>query len=181
LALAQAAERRREDFDRLQEEAERLRAEQTEGKRKRDALKSRNGHLEASLRELKASVQDLVRKSDNDNALVEALRRQLGRHGEAGNVDHDAADELRRENAELHAQLERQAQIVLQLRQKSLASSCENGLARLGPKSVESSAGERQLVERVRFLEADNAKQQEQVRLLRRQVGLGEDAGGGPP
>mmetsp|Transcript_26403 Transcript_26403/g.59650 ORF Transcript_26403/g.59650 Transcript_26403/m.59650 type:complete len:557 (-) Transcript_26403:50-1720(-) len=181
-ALSQVAEKRREEFERLQEEAERLRGEQAEVKRKRDALKSRNGLLEGQLRELKASLQDLVRKSDNDTALVAALRRQLGRHGanEEGNEEavEQSVEELRQENVELQAQLERQAQIVLQLRQKSLAASCENGSARLGPKSVESSTGERQLIERVRFLEAENAKQQEQVRLFREQ--LGEETGSGP-
>jgi hypothetical protein len=189
--LSQAAEKRREEFERLQEEAERLRGEQAEFKRKRDAIKSRNNHLEGQLRELKASVQDLLRKSENDDALVEALRRQVGRAGGgsvsssgggrgagAGGEPLGAADDrLRQANAELREQIERQAQIVLQLRQKSLAATCESGSVRLGPDSaVESN----QLLERVRFLEADNAKQLEQVRLLRGQLGEDMEASGRP-
>merc|ERR1740121_153958 len=191
-ALTQAAERRREDFDKLQEEVDRLRSDQAEGKRKRDAMKSRNDNLMLQLRELKASVQDLLRKSDNDDALVAALRRQLGRGGPqpagagCGGCDSDLAgppggvEELRRENAELQEQLERQAQIVLQLRQKSIAATCENGSARLGPQSVEAATGERQLVDRVRYLEAENARQLEQVRLYREQLGEDMEAAGRP-
>lgn len=192
-ALTQAADRRREDFDRLQEEVDRLRSDQAEGKRKRDAMKSRNDNLMVQLRELKASVQDLLRKSDNDDALVAALRRQLGRGGSqpagagCGGCDSDLAgppggvEELRRENAELQEQLERQAQIVLQLRQKSIAATCENGSARLGPQSVEAAAGERdRVVDRVRYLEAENARQLEQVRLLREQLGEDVEAAGRP-
>merc|ERR1719203_2128432 len=90
-ALEKAAEKRREELDRLQEEVERLRGEQGEGKRKRDALKSRNGLLEGQLRDLKTHVQTLVQKSENDDALVAALRRQLGRHG--SNPDDPADDD----------------------------------------------------------------------------------------
>jgi len=191
-AIAQAAEKRREEFERLQEEAEKLRGETAEAKRKRDALKSRNGVLEGQLRELKASVQDLVRKSENDDALVAALRRQLGRHGPAGEDGEGAssstrasaaeAEALRQENAELHAQLERQAQIVVQLRQKNLANTCESGSAKLGPRSVESSTGDRQLVDRVRFLEAEQSKHLEQIKLLRERLGesIGDGAAGRP-
>ena len=70
------------------------------------------------------------------------------------------------------------------VRQKALAASCENGSVPLGPKlfgsktlrsshgsmklrSVEASISERQLVDRVRFLEAENAKQGEQLQLLK--------------
>merc|ERR1712187_549548 len=73
---------------------------------------------------------------------------------------------LRREKAELQTQLERQAQIVVQLRQKSLAASCESGAMRLGP---DASVDERSLIERVRYLEAENSKQNEQIRLYRGQ------------
>ncbi|CAE7860589.1 unnamed protein product, partial [Symbiodinium microadriaticum] len=83
----------------------------------------------------------------------------------------DAA--LLQQNAELKAQLERQAQIVLQLRQKALAASCENGSVPLGPKSVEASVTERQLLERLRFLEAENAKQAQQVQLLKAREAVG--------
>merc|ERR1719478_472325 len=89
------------------------------------------------------------------------------------------AESLRRENEELQAQLERQAQIVLQLKQKNLAATCEAGSVRLGPRSVDSQTPTSALSERVRFLEAENAKQVEHVRLLQQQ--LGEDAGPGRP
>ncbi|CAK9010010.1 unnamed protein product [Durusdinium trenchii] len=167
-AVGQAADKRREEFERLQEEVERLRTEQTECKQKREALRSRSCLLETQLRDMKANVQFLLRKSDDDDALVALLRKQLGRE-EAG-VNGDGGDELnylRLQNGELQAQLERQAQIVLQLRQKALAASCENGSVPLGPKSVEASVTERQLLDRVRFLEAENAKQAEQVQLLK--------------
>lgn len=81
LGLEQAADKRREEFEKLQEEAERLRGEHADGKRKRDALKSRNGMLESQLRELRGHVQTLIQKSDNDDGLVAAMRRQLGRCG----------------------------------------------------------------------------------------------------
>jgi len=88
---------------------------------------------------------------------------------------------MRQENVELQAQLERQAQIVVQLRQKNLAATCENGSAKLGPRSVEASTGDRQLIDRVRYLEAENSKQQEQVKLLRGRLGeSAADAAGRP-
>eukprot|EP00930_Biecheleria_cincta_P072452 TRINITY_DN5984_c0_g4_i1.p1 TRINITY_DN5984_c0_g4~~TRINITY_DN5984_c0_g4_i1.p1 ORF type:complete len:531 (-),score=136.74 TRINITY_DN5984_c0_g4_i1:214-1806(-) len=177
-AVAQAAEKRREEFERLQEETERLRTEAAEVKKKRDAMKSRISHLESQLRELKSHAQFLLRKSDDDDSLVAALQQQLGRSGEqihncvsGGGEVTPLLEQLRQEKSELKMQLERQAQIVLQLRQKSLAASCENGSAPLGPKSVESTTSERQLVERIRYLEAENVKQSEQVRLLREQAG----------
>ncbi|CAE8584396.1 unnamed protein product [Polarella glacialis] len=183
-AVSQAADKRREEFERLQEEVEKLRAEQAEAKSKQVALKSRAGLLESQLREMKANSQFLLRKSDDDDALVAAMRRQMGRRAEAGDVEEldeggAAAAELeglRQENEELQGQLERQAQIVVQLRQKSLAASCENGSVRLGPKSAESSVSDRQLIDRVRFLEAENQKAGEHVRLLREQL---EEGGGG--
>eukprot|EP00933_Yihiella_yeosuensis_P051603 TRINITY_DN4957_c0_g1_i2.p1 TRINITY_DN4957_c0_g1~~TRINITY_DN4957_c0_g1_i2.p1 ORF type:complete len:594 (-),score=148.79 TRINITY_DN4957_c0_g1_i2:177-1904(-) len=173
-AIAQAAEKRREEFERLQEEVERLRAEQADCKRKREALKSRSTVLSTQVSELKASTQLLVRKSDDDDALVELLRKQLG--GSSSSRGGESSEEisgLRQQNSELQAQLERQAQIVVQLRQKSLAASCENGSNRLGPRSVEGGTSEQQLIERVRYLEAEAVKQSEQVRLYREQ--LGED------
>jgi len=171
-AVGQAADKRREEFERLQEEVERLRAEQVECKQKREALRSRSCLLETQLRDMKANVQFLLRKSDDDDALVSMLRKQLGREDGAA----DGGDELsylRRQNGELQAQLERQAQIMLQLRQKALAASCENGSVPLGPKSLETSVTERQLLERVRFLEAENAKQAEQVHLLKARGAMG--------
>mmetsp|Transcript_608 Transcript_608/g.1490 ORF Transcript_608/g.1490 Transcript_608/m.1490 type:complete len:543 (+) Transcript_608:110-1738(+) len=184
--LDKAAEKRREEFDRLQEEVERLRGAEAEFKRKREALKSRSGLLEGQLRELKAHVQTLVGKSQNDDALVEALRRQLGRRGEdsregamspSGGSSAEA-ERLKRDNADLNAQLERQALIVQQLRQKTLEQAVENGSTRLGPKSAESGTSERQLIDRVRFLEAENARQTEQVRLMKDRYG---DEGVGRP
>ncbi|OLQ12583.1 hypothetical protein AK812_SmicGene3493 [Symbiodinium microadriaticum] len=152
-AVAQAADKRREEFDRLQEEVEKLRQEQTEAA-------SRAGLLESQLRDLKAHVQFLLRKSDDDDALVSQSDRAGGmlhesKFGVSGlwslkdaefqeAAGSDAA--LLQQNAELKAaQLERQAQIVLQLR------------------SVEASVTERQLLERLRFLEAENAKQAQQA------------------
>eukprot|EP00439_Symbiodinium_sp_Y106_P039436 s272_g4.t2 len=172
-AVAQAADKRREEFDRLQEEVEKLRQEQTECKRKRDALKSRAVLLESQLRDLKAHVQFLLRKSDDDDALVSMLQKQLGREDAEFQEAAGSDAALRQQNAELQAQLERQAQIVLQLRQKALAASCENGSVPLGPKSVEASVTERQLLERVRFLEAENAKQAQQVQLLKAREAVG--------
>jgi len=184
LGLEQAADKRREEFEKLQEEAERLRGEHADGKRKRDALKSRNGMLESQLRELRGHVQTLIQKSDNDDGLVAAMRRQLGRCGITpedlqgpGAAGEGEILELRRQNTELQAQLDKQAQQMQQIRQRNLEATLENGSARLGPKSVESATSDRQLVERVRFLEAENAKQVEQVRLLRKQIG--EEAEGG--
>lgn len=176
-AVAQAAEKRREEFERLQEETEKLRTEAADVRKKRDAMKSRINHLESQLRELKSHAQFLLRKSDDDDGLVALLQQQLGRSGEqagsgvGGGEAAQLLEQLHQEKSELQTQLERQAQIVLQLRQKSLAASCENGSAPLGPKSVESTASERQLVERIRYLEAENTKQSEQVRLLREQTG----------
>jgi len=173
-ALTQVAEKRREEFEKLQEEVERLRNEQGETKRKREALKSRNSLIETQLRELKTHVQLLLRKSDDDDALVAALRRQLGRHGGDGGiaVEHaSGTEDLEQENAELRGQLERQAQIVLQLRQKTMANTIENGSTRLGPKSAEIAASDRQLIERVRYLEVENARCNEQVRLIRERHG----------
>lgn len=175
--IAQAAEKRREEFEKLQEEAEKLRSDASEAKKKREALKSRNGLLEGQLRDLKASVQDLLKKSENDDALVAALRRQLGRHGPGGaeipmgGVSAEEIEVLRQENVELQGQLERQAQIVVQLRQKNLANTCENGSTKLGPRSVEAGTGDRHLVDRCRYLEAENAKQLEQVKLLQARMG----------
>merc|ERR1712224_1189493 len=180
-AVDKAAEKRREEFDRLQDEVEKLRGEQAEAKRKREAWKSRNGMLEGQLKELKAHVTTLVEKSENDDELVSALRRQLGRHGPSMQLDdiNEDAENLRQENEELQAQLERQAQIVLQLKQKNLAASCEAGSVRLGPRSVDPQTPTGALSERVRFLEAENAKHVEHVKLLQHQ--LGEDAGPGRP
>ncbi|CAJ1363058.1 unnamed protein product [Effrenium voratum] len=175
-AVAQAADKRREEFERLQEEVERLRADQAECKQKREALKSRATLLESQLRELKGNMQFLLRKSDDDDALVAMLQKQLGREEDgSGAGTGDELNHMRQQNSELQAQLERQAQIVVQLRQKALAASCENGKVPLGPKSVEASVTERQLVERVRFLEAENAKQAEQVQLLKARGAMGTD------
>merc|ERR1712151_964846 len=78
----------------------------------------------------------------------------------------DDVEALRREKAELQNQLERRAQIVVQLRQKNLNASCESGSVRLGP---DSAVDERSLLERVRYLEVENSKQSEQIRLYRGQ------------
>jgi len=180
-AVDKAAEKRREEFDRLQEEVEKLRGDQGEAKRKREGLKSRNAVLEGQLKEAKAHVLTLVQKSENDDELVAAMRRQLGRHGSSSQVDDENCEEvesLQQENEELQAQLERQAQIVLQLRQKSLASSCDAGSMRLGPITCDTPTSA--LSERVRFLEADNAKHVEHVKILRRELGA-DDAGPGRP
>jgi hypothetical protein len=166
--LLQAAERRREELERLQEETEKLRSEQVEAKRKRDALKARAGLLEGQLRDMKDHVQTLIQKSDNDDELVSALQRQLGRHGSGTGESKDTADTelLRKENLEQQAQLERQAQIILQLRQKCIASSVDSGSARLGPSAPSTPPGA--LVDRVRYLEAENTRQTEHIRLLQR-------------
>lgn len=173
--IIQAAERRREEFDKLQEETEKLRTEVSDLKHKREAAKSRKDILEVQVRELRTHVQTLVAKSENDDALVAAMRRQLGRPGGPSQDPYagsgEDAQELREENAELKAQVERQAQIVLRLQQKNLEKSVEMGSTRLGPQGVEDAASNRELVERVRYLEAENAKQAEQVRLLRRHCG----------
>jgi chromosome segregation ATPase len=180
-AVDKAAEKRREEFDRLQEEVEKLRSDQADAKRKREGLKSRNAVLEGQLKELKAHVTTLVQKSENDDELVSALRRQLGRHGPSMQLDDisEETENLRQENEELQAQLERQAQIVLQLKQKSLAATCDAGSVRLGPRSLDPQTPTGALSERVRFLEAENAKHVEHVKLLQHQ--LGEDAGPGRP
>jgi len=179
-AVSLAAEKRREEFDKLQEEVERLRAEQADAKLKRDALKSRSSMLESQLRELKVHVQTLVQKSENDDELVSVLRRQVGRHGpsEPSVEDDGELDCLRQENEQLQGQLERQAQIVLQLKQKSLADKCDAGSMRLGPLAPETPTNA--VVERVRFLEAENAKQSEHVKLLQRRLGDDETSSGRP-
>lgn len=182
-AVDKAAEKRREEFDRLQEEVERLRGEQAEAKRKREGLKSRNGLLEGQLKEMKVHMTTCVQKSENDDELVAALRRQLGRHGTSMQPEENSEDAegLRQENEELQAQLERQAQIVLQLKQKNLQDTCEAGSVRMGPRSVDAETPASAFVERVRYLEAENAKQIEHVRLLQRQLGEDEAEGPGRP
>jgi len=183
-ALAQAADRRREELERLQEETERLRAEQAESKRKREALKSRTSVLESQLREMKAHVQALLSKSDNDTALVAALRRQLGRSGEEDvealhGAGAEEAEALRLQVAELQEQVERQAQTLLQQRQKSFASLCDSGSLKLGPGA--GGAPSSAITERVRFLEAENMRQAEHVRLLRGRLGDDTESGPGRP
>jgi len=172
-ALRQAADKRREEFEKLQDETEKLRQENGEVKRKRDAAKFRASALEEQLKKLKEHVQVLVQKSEHDDEFVATMRRQLERKGGGGGAGGDGGGDeaLRRENAELQAQVDRQAQIVLQLRQKNLAAACENGSTRLGPQSVEGSTSQGALIERVRYLEAENARQSEQVRLYRSQNG----------
>lgn len=125
------------------------------------------GTLEGQLRDLKGHVQTLVEKSENDDELVSAMRRQLGRGGAAAEAgaDSGAVDDLMREKAELQAQLERQSQIMQQLRQKSLDSTFESGSARLGRSAPSTPPG--QLVDRVRYLEAENTRQTEHIKLLR--------------
>mmetsp|Transcript_2994 Transcript_2994/g.7654 ORF Transcript_2994/g.7654 Transcript_2994/m.7654 type:complete len:531 (+) Transcript_2994:40-1632(+) len=181
--LAAAAEKRREDFEKLQEEVERLRSDQADSRRKREAIKSRATTLEGQVKELKGHVQTLVSKSENDDELVAALRREMGRPPMSANgaapFQADDAEALRREIAELQMQLDKQSHVVLQLRQRNLAASCENGSAKLGPKSAEASISERQLVERVRYLEAENARHTEQVRLLRDKLGEESRPGSG--
>lgn len=133
-SVGHAAGKRREEFERLQEEVEKLRSDQAEKKQKQDALKSRAGVLESQLREMKAHVQTLLSKSDNDDQLVAAFQRQLDRHGgpspehlkrisSAGGSESGEAAELRQQNAELQEQVDRQAQLVLQLRQKNFGVS----------------------------------------------------------
>lgn len=177
--FAQVADKRREEFDRLQEEAEKLRGEQAEAKRKREALKSRNGMLESQLREMKTSIQTLLRKSDDDDILVDMLRQQLDRQGDdgAGHEGRQALAELRRQNQDLRAELDRQANLVVTLKQKSLSSAVENGSARLGPRSAEHGTGSKELIDRVRYLEAENARYSEQIRIFRERH---EDDGGRP-
>eukprot|EP00405_Crypthecodinium_cohnii_P040959 CAMPEP_0206563322 /NCGR_PEP_ID=MMETSP0325_2-20121206/22776_1 /ASSEMBLY_ACC=CAM_ASM_000347 /TAXON_ID=2866 /ORGANISM="Crypthecodinium cohnii, Strain Seligo" /LENGTH=551 /DNA_ID=CAMNT_0054065703 /DNA_START=135 /DNA_END=1790 /DNA_ORIENTATION=- len=175
--LAQAAERRREELERLQEEVEKLRKEEADSKRKRDALKSRTNLLEGQLRELKTHVQTLIRKSEDDDALVTVLRRQISREaGGGGGGSSGMSEEARRENEELRSQMERQAQIILKLRQQSMASTVENGSGKLGPQS---SMSEKQLLDRVRYLEAENMRFQEQAR-MRDRGGEQLDANGRP-
>merc|ERR1712196_302277 len=77
-------------------------------------------------------------------------------------------------------QLERQAQMLLQLRQKSLSAACDAGSVRLGPRSVDADTPDGALTDRVRFLEAENVKHMEHVKLLQRQLGQ-DDMGPGRP
>lgn len=114
---------------------------------------------------MKTHVQSLVQKSDNDDCLVAALQQQLGRGNEPTDNATGAIGTLRKENAELQAQVERQAQILQQLRQKSFTSTVDTGSARLGASTPSTPSGA--LVERVRYLEAENARQSEHIRLLR--------------
>jgi len=172
-AITQAAEKRREEFDRLQEEVERLRVEQADARTKRDPLKSRSGLLESQLRELKSHVQTMLLKSENDDALVECLRAELGRTG-ANPVPPsrlDSSENLQQQVVDLRAELHKQNQLVHKLRQKSVTSIVENGSSRLGPKSAETGIDEKDLIERIRFLEAENVKKSEYVRLLTERQG----------
>lgn len=61
-----------------------------------------------------------------------------------------------------------------------MASALENGSVKLGPESVEDQS---RIIERARYLDAENTKLVEQVRLLRQQSGDAEVSGfaGGRP
>jgi len=169
-AVAQAAEKRREEFEKLQEETDRLRREAADMRRRQDALRSRSTALEGQLRELKTGMQDLLQKRENDGLLVVALQNQLRHCGASGGMAEDAeTTALQRAISELRGQLEHQAQTIVQLKQRSPATASDTGSARLGPLHANDSAVDPHILERMRFLEAENARQHEQVRRLREQ------------
>lgn len=166
--LLQAADKRREEFEKVHEEVEKLRGEQAEAKRKANAFKARVGLLEGQLRDCKGYIQTLVAKSENDDQLVTGLQTKLGREGGVqldSGADSGAVEAVRQQNDELKLQLERQAQIMLQLRQKNLASAVDVGSTRIGASAP--STPQSDLVTRVRYLEAENSRQTEHIRLIR--------------
>lgn len=159
--ISDLASQRRAELEEAKKQVDQLKVENADLKKKHVASKSRTGVLEDQLRQLKVHVQTLLAKSDNDDSLVETLRRQLGRHGPSGGDDGEA-EVLRQQIDEQQSQLDRQAQIILSLKQQRLSDAHKNGSMKLGP---EGSADMNHIIERVRFLEAENAKQAEHIRL----------------
>lgn len=162
--ISDLASQRRAELEEAKKQVEQLKTECADLKKKHVGSKSRAGVLEDQVRQLKGNVQTLIAKSENDDSLVETLRRQLGRHGPASvGGDNKATEALQEENAELQSQVDRQAQIILSLKQQRLADAHKNGSVKLGP---EGAADTSHIIERVRYLEAENAKQAEHLRLI---------------
>jgi len=154
--VSKQAEERRQQLERQAQELAAVKGE-VEGLRKREqGARSRTQVLEGQMRELKANVQTLLAKGEHDDETIAALRKhndQLQAQGgsRGGDVDPETVREM-------EEQIQRQSHIILQLRQKTLQQSVEDGQNSDDP------------ARRVRYLDAENKRLQEHVAMLEGQL-----------
>merc|ERR1719375_2292826 len=161
--VSKQAEERRQQLERQAQELAAVKGE-VEGLRKREqGARSRTQVLEGQMRELKANVQTLLAKGEHDDETIAALRKhndQLQAQGgsRGGDVDPETVREM-------EEQIQRQSHIILQLRQKTLQQSVEDG------QNSDDTA------RRVRYLDAENKRLQEHVAMLEAQLANAQSRG----
>merc|ERR1719171_2484111 len=154
--VSNMAEERRQQLERQAQELAAVKSEVEALRKKEQGARSRTQVLEGQMRELKANVQTLLAKGEHDDETIAALRKhndQLQAQGgsRGGDVDPETVREM-------EEQIQRQSHIILQLRQKTLQQSVEDGQHSDDP------------ARRVRYLDAENKKLQEHVTMLEGQL-----------
>jgi chromosome segregation ATPase len=155
--MSNMAEERRQQLERQAQELAAVKGEVESLRTKEQGARSRTQVLEGQMRELKANVQTLLAKGEHDDETIAALRKhndQLQTQGggsRGGDVDSETVREM-------EEQIQRQSHIILQLRQKTLQQSVEDGQTSDDP------------ARRVRYLDAENRKLQEHVAMLEGQL-----------
>jgi chromosome segregation ATPase len=154
--VSKMADERRQQLERQAQELAAVKGEVDALRKKEQGARSRSQVLEGQMRELKANVQTLLAKGEHDDETIAALRKhndQLQAHGgsRAGDVDSEVVREM-------EEQIQRQSHIILQLRQKNMQQSVEDGQHSDDP------------ARRVRYLDAENKKMQERVAMLEGQL-----------
>merc|ERR1719353_197644 len=154
--VSKMADERRQQLERQAQELAAVKGE-VEGLRKREqGARSRSQVLEGQMRELKANVQTLLTKGEHDDETIAALRKHADQlQAQGGSRGGDVDSETVREMEE---QIQRQSHIILQMRQKTLQQSVEDGQNSDDP------------ARRVRYLDAENKKLQEHVNMLEGQL-----------
>merc|ERR1719353_200062 len=150
--VSKMADERRQQLERQAQELAALKGEVETLRKKEQGARSRTQVLEGQMRELKANVQTLLTKGEHDDETIAALRKHADQlQAQGGSRGGDVDSETVREMEE---QIQRQSHIILQLRQKTLQQSVEDGQNSDDP------------ARRVRYLDAENKKLQEHVAML---------------
>ena len=122
---------RRHSMQKLVHEMEEVEERYTETRRKADASRARNKVLENDNKKMREQMKVLLSKTTNDDALVDALRREIKRLRsdyssakgkvqmlETGTVSQLAYEELRQHSQSQAAQIERQDELLVKMRRQ---------------------------------------------------------------
>ena len=180
-ALHAIEQERRRELERLLVREQELSAEVVEARKKLEAMGARIRNLETDVRSKKEKLKLLLDKSDADDNLVAALRAELDKQrtrsggGAAagdGPINQRRMGELASKAAQQQAQIDRQEQIILALRDQLQRQQADAAAAGSGPGSNRSGRPPQDLI----AMQAENAKLRELVALLQEKLAEAEGA-----